>query len=639
MFEETRALGAFQTPYAVGAFYAPYAPPMAHGVCLLLFAALLVCGALPRAGLAQQPERYEGPLALAASPDGKTLYVACADARQVAWLDLPGGNVIRRVAMPAEPTGLVLTPNGARLIVTCAAPESTVAVLDAGSGDVLAAIPAGHTAIGPAIAPDGKRLYVCNRFSADVSVIDLSAGEEVARVAAVREPIAAAVTPDGRTVLVANHLPNKRTDKALAFDVTPIITVIDAQTLDTSAIELSHGANGVRGLCIAPDGRHAFVAHLLSNFEMVPFRVDMGWINVNVVSVIDMRQRKVVGTIGMDQNDLGAGNPHGITCTADGKTVCVSLAGTHQLCVIGREELVGDFAYRTMQPLMAAWPIYTSLGQSLWRRIDLPGKGPRGLAAVGSEIYVAEYFSDTVAAVDPREAGAASPRTIPLGPVPRLTQERRGELLFNDATICYQQWQSCASCHPDGRVDGLNWDLMNDGQGNPKNTRSMLLSHRTPPAMAEGVRMSAETAVRAGISHILFAERPEQEAADIDAYLKSLRPTPSPHLVHGRPSPAAERGRRLFEDERVACHRCHPEPLYTDLGMHDVGTRNRVDRVSRFDTPTLVEVWRTAPYLHDGRYTTIKQLLVEGRHGLRGGRFEALTEREIDELVEFVLSL
>ena len=69
--------------------------------------------------------------------------------------------------------------------------------------------------MGPAVSPDGKRLYVCNRFDNDVSVIDLAAGKELARVAAVREPIAAAVTPDGRTVLVANHLPNTRTDAAL----------------------------------------------------------------------------------------------------------------------------------------------------------------------------------------------------------------------------------------------------------------------------------------------------------------------------------------------------------------------------------------------------------------------------------------
>ena len=606
---------------------------------LLILRLAVSDGLVPVANAARETPRFLGPCALVASKDAATLYVACADAQQVAWVELPGGNVTRRIDVPAEPTGLALSPDAAKLIVTCAAPRSTVVVLDAASGDRLAAIPAGHTAMSPAISPDGKRLYVCNRFSGDVSVIDLAAGKAVARVAAVREPIAAAVTPDGRTVLVANHLPNARTDKTLSFDVTPVVTVIDTRTHETAAIELRHGANGLRGLCVSPDGKHALVTHLLANFEMTPFRVDTGWINTNVVSVIDVERRQVISTIGLDEYDMGTGNPYDVTWTADGESVCVSVAGTHELCVIDQSDLLGEFARQTMQPMMAVWPIYLSLGESLWRRVKLPGNGPRGLAGAGSKVYVAQYFSDTVAVVDLETASDVSIGTIALGPAPRLTPERRGQLLFHDATLCYQQWVSCASCHPDGRMDGLNWDLMNDGQGNFKNTKSMLLAHQTPPAMAEGVRESAEVAVRSGFEHILFADRPEEEAAAVDAYLRSLRPVPSPHLVDGRLSPAAERGRELFQSERVGCHTCHPAPLYTDRKMHNVGTRRPHERNERFDTPTLVEVWRTAPYLHDGRYKTMKELFVEGRHGLPRGRSDDLSEQEIDDLVEFVLSM
>jgi YVTN family beta-propeller protein len=603
---------------------------------LLLVASAVVTGTVRAANHAEPPGEYQGPCALAVSKDGRTLYVAGADARQVAWVELPSGKVIRRIAVPAEPTGLTLTPDGRKLIVTCAAPRSTVAVFAANSGERLAAIQAGHTAMSPVLSPDGKRLYVCNRFTGDVSVIDLAAGKQLARVRAVREPIAAAVTPDGQAVFVANHLPNTRTDDAFRGDVSPVVTVIDARTHETTAIELPHGATGLRGLCITPDGKHALVMHLLSNFQKIPFRVDMGWINVNVVSIIDTRQRKVVRTLGMDEQDSGAGNPWDVACTADGKWVCASAAGTHQVCVIERAVLLSDSA-RTMSPMIVAWPIYPSLGASLWRRINLSGKGPRGLAVAGSRVFVAQYFSDSVAVVDPLTAGDAPVGTIALGRSPQLTQERRGELLFNDATICFQQWQSCASCHPDGRMDGLGWDLMNDGVGNPKSTKSMLLSHQTPPAMAEGVRMTAEEAVRSGIRHILFSYRPEEEAAAIDAYLKSLRPVPSPHLVDGRLSAAAERGRKLFSSRRIDCSQCHPAPLYADLSSHNVGSRSPNERSERFDTPTLIEVWRTAPYLHDGRYTTVKELLLEGKHGLRRGQH--LSEQDLDDLVEFVLSL
>ena len=85
-------------------------------------------------------------------------------------------------------------------------------------------------------------------------------------------------------------------------------------------------------------------------------------------------------------------------------------------------ELLGQDAER-MAPMMGVWPIYTGLGTSLWRRIKLPGKGPRGLAVAGSTVYAAEYFSDTVAAVElpvaeeeETEAGsrrAALPRQLP----------------------------------------------------------------------------------------------------------------------------------------------------------------------------------------------------------------------------------
>ena len=594
---------------------------------------------IPAAHATGKTGQYLGPCALAVSKDAKTLYVACADARQIAWVDLSTGNVTKRICVPAEPTGLEITPDGTRLIVSSAAPKSTLAVFDAASGNLIKEIPVGHTAVSPVPSPDGKRVYVCNRFDDDVSVIDLRSGKELARVPVVRQPISAAVTPDGQTLLVANHLPNTRTDRAFSGDVVPVVSVIDTRTLETSAVELLHGANGLRGMCVSPDGKHAFVTHLLSNFEMSPFRVDTGWINVNVVSIIDIEERKRRSTIGLDYYDQGSGNPYDVTWTGDGESVCVSLAGPHELAVIGSDDLLGEFAHRTMQPMTAVWPIYISLGESLWRRTKLPGKGPRGLASAGSKVYVAQYFSDTVAVVDLEAPTKPSISTIALGPSPQLTQRRRGELLFNDATICYEHWLSCASCHPDGRVDGLNWDLLNDGQGNPKNTKSMLLSHRTPPCMAEGVRATAELAVRSGLSHILFADRPEEEAAAIDVYLKSLQPVPSPHLVDGQLTAAAQRGEQLFQGRRVGCHNCHPAPLYTDLKAHDVGTRSRHARVDRFDTPTLVEVWRTAPYLHDGRYTTIKELLVEGWHGLKRGPGHSLTDREIDELVEFVLSL
>jgi cytochrome c peroxidase len=217
---------------------------------------------------------------------------------------------------------------------------------------------------------------------------------------------------------------------------------------------------------------------------------------------------------------------------------------------------------------------------------------------------------------------------------------RLGERLFHDATISHRSWQSCASCHPDGRADALNWDLLNDGIGNPKNTKSLLWSHRTPPAMSHGVRGTAEKAVRSGLRNILFALRPEDEAAAIDEYLKALRPVPSPYLVGGKLSETARRGQRLFEDPKVGCATCHPGALFTDLKAHAVGTANRQDRLGqKFDTPTLVECWRTVPYLHDGSAVTFEEVLTTRNPKDEHGRTSHLTPIEIQDLGAYVRSL
>lgn len=226
-----------------------------------------------------------------------------------------------------------------------------------------------------------------------------------------------------------------------------------------------------------------------------------------------------------------------------------------------------------------------------------------------------------------------------LGPKPEETEVRRGEWLFSDALYCEEAWQSCITCHPEGRVDALSWDLMNDGVGNPKNTKSLLFSHETPPAMITGVREDAEAAVRAGVVHILFSTLPEEDCCAMDEYLKSLRPVPSPRLVHGELSESARRGKLLFESSRTKCAGCHPEPLFTDLSFHATGSQDFKEPRTKFDTPTLREVWRTAPYLSTGHWLTVREMLMEGKHANKDGKLDKLTPEELDDLIEYILSL
>ena len=169
----------------------------------------------------------------------------------------------------------------------------------------------------------------------------------------------------------------------------------------------------------------------------------------------------------------------------------------------------------------------------------------------------------------------------------------------------------------------------------------MLLAHQTPPSMITGVRAKAEVAVRAGIRFIQFAVRPEEDAKAIDAYLQSLTPVPSPFLVNGELSESAKLGKALF-DGKAGCSKCHSGKLFTDLEKYDVGTANTgaVDGVKEFDTPSLIEVWRTGPYLWDGRAVTVGELFTP-KYNPKDlhGKTAKLTPKEKDDLAEYVLSL
>lgn len=621
-------------------------------------------------GMWNQPcaaAEYLGPTTVAASPDGDVLYVLEADADRIDVVTTDSPEVARSIAVPEEPHDLTLGTGGQRLYVTAGVAQGVVAEIDTKSGETLRTFAAGHTPSGLALSPDGTTLYVCNRFNNDVSVIDVDSGETLARVDCIREPIKAAITPDGSTVFVSNHLPLDRGD---SYDVAAEITWIDTASRESGNIRLLNGTTSLRGLAVSPDGKYLFAVHVLARYQMPTTQLERGWMNTNAMTIIDVASREMVNTVLLDDVDLGAAIPHAVACSSDGKKVFVTTASTDELIVIDvpgmmeklaslpdDPEAVEDIEYDGSQSSFVTSDVPNDLSflVGLKERMSLTGtplyaytlpsgeepliKGARGLAVIGNRVFVPMYFSDVLAVVDLEKSPYQRLSHVALGPTPEWTLQRRGEVFFFDAALCFQHWQSCGSCHPDARTDGLNWDLLNDGLGTPKNNKSLLLAHETPPAMWEGVRADAEAGVRAGIRHIQFAVRPEEDAQAIDAYLKSLEPVPSPYLVDGQLSEAAQRGRELFFSEEIGCAKCHPEPLYTDMKMHNVGSQGKFDRSVEFDTPTLIEVWRTAPYMHDGHYLTIEELIHEGRHGEQGGNIDGLTEEQLHDLAEFVRSL
>jgi YVTN family beta-propeller protein len=588
-------------------------------------------------------EAYLSPFTLVADNEGKTLYVAEDTAKQIAVFDIAAGKVAKVISLPDQPGGLALAPDGSRLYVTAAVPNGRIHILNTKTGKVIDKLPAKHTPTAPVLSPDGKTLYVCNRFNDNVSLIDLVSKKESATIPVQREPVATAITQDGKLLFVANHLPAGAADGDYTSAVVSVLNTVTKKVIKT--IELPNGSTGLQGICLSPDGKHAYVTHILSRYQLPTTQLDRGWMNTNALSVIDVSKKQLLNTVLLDDVDLGAANPWGVACTDDGKYICVTHAGTHEVSVIDSIKLHNKLASvangeKVSDVSLSPDDVPNDLSflVGLQRRLRLTGNGPRGLAVIGTKVYAAEYFTDSLGIVDINPERMPRARSIALGPKKPLSKTRKGEMLFHDASLCFQHWQSCASCHPGGaRTDALNWDLLNDGIGNPKNTKNLLLAHKTPPSMSLGARPNGEAAVRAGIRHIQFAVRPEEDAVAIDEYLKSLEPVQSPYLVKGRLSRTAKRGERIFK--KAGCSSCHPSPLYTDLRKYNIGTGKGLDENQSFDTPTLIEAWRTGPYLYDGRAKTIKEVLTKHNSGDKHGKTSALTNKEINSLVEFVLSL
>lgn len=112
---------------------------------------------------------------------------------------------------------------------------------------------------------------------------------------------------------------------------------------------------------------------------------------------------------------------------------------------------------------------------------------------------------------------------------------------------------------------------------------------------------------------------------------------PSPHLQNGALSAAARRGEGVFK--KAGCAECHPPPLFTNLQSYDVGTGVNHDAGKPLDTPTLCELWRTAPYLDDGRAATVRGVLTTHNPADRHGATSKLSEQELSDLEAYLLSL
>lgn len=207
---------------------------------------------------------------------------------------------------------------------------------------------------------------------------------------------------------------------------------------------------------------------------------------------------------------------------------------------------------------------------------------------------------------------------------PRPTDVIEGEALFYSAKpgVVGGGGVSCATCHNEGRDDGVTWPLI----AGPTQTPSLagIVSETTPvtwsdavPTVADEALATASLRMGGGVSNV--------QAGQIQAFVDWTRP-----VVRSQ-TEAAERGRLIFERPDVGCTACHNGDRLTDGLQHTF--RGRL-----VATPSLNGVGATAPYLRDGSaldlYDAVEQSLNGGM-----GNTATLAPDEIDDLVAYLREL
>jgi cytochrome c peroxidase len=249
---------------------------------------------------------------------------------------------------------------------------------------------------------------------------------------------------------------------------------------------------------------------------------------------------------------------------------------------------------------------------------------------------------------------APLPKSVPAPKENPTTPEKvaLGKLLFFDPRLSGNNKMSCATCHAPEKALG---DGLSQGKGAAGNT----LNRNTPSLLNVGFNSSffwdgREKSLEAqALLPVQAVEEMNQNLAELEkelnavpAYVEQFRtvfgtkvtrdgiakalasfertlvtgPSPYDRYLRGEKnalSPEAKRGMELFFGN-AGCARCHQGPLLSDGKFYRLGftqdkgrglVTGKTEDHYKFRTPSLRNVARTGPYLHDGSHKTLDDVL------------------------------
>lgn len=588
--------------------------------------------------------KYKSPVNLALRPASPELYVACEGSDSVIVIDIDKRRKVAEISVGRQPHDIAFSPDG-RLAWVTNRMDDTISEIDTTSRQVLRTAPVGDEPHG--ILPDrgAHRLYVLNTAEQSISVLPVDTLVEETRLAASRYPWSLDLSPDGKLMAITNSLP--RFGEFRTPSVSELTVVDTEQARVTARLEVP-GANLMMGVAWHPSGEYA-VFTLERTKNLVPMtRIVQGWTITNGLGIAWRDGR--VDQVLLDFPDLYFPDPTDVSVTPDGQYALVTSATSDRVAVVNLERLVG--ALGSASEYERAEVIPNHLGRPTeWVTTQIEtGISPRGVVFTpdGQTAFVANCLDDTLSVIDTRSWKAVE--TIDLDGPKEVSTARWGERLFHSASRTVRRQFSCHTCHPDGHVDGITYDIEPDGVGiTPVDNRSLRSVLDTAPFKWEGTNPSLRRQCGARLAAFFTRLQPytKEELEALEYYIATIPRPPNRYRALGAPlTPAQRRGKAVFErrytkDGRLIpannrCNTCHPPPLLTNRQPVDVGTKMLYDHTAEFDPPHLNNIYDSAPYLHNGIAPTLEEIwTVYNPHDTHGVTND-LTKDELNDLMEYL---
>jgi DNA-binding beta-propeller fold protein YncE len=564
------------------------------------------------------------PVDLVLAPDESWLVTANQTSSTISLVRVSDGMVLDEQQVAERPEVIVLAPDGRTILVSCSH-GGVIERFLVGEGSLRRETPieTGCHPHGIALRKDGRTAYVALCAADEIGVVDLEASRIVARIPVGRWPRYLALSPDERRLAVGTS-----GDRG--------ITVVDTEQQQSLFTQAFMGLN-IGHLQASRDNQFVYFPWMVYRHNPVtPRNIQLGWVLASRVARVRLDELVRREALSLDPAGKAVADPFGLALTSDESRMVVSASGTKELLDLRLTDMpLQDFGGTDhLPPALRDDP-------ERFDRIPLGGR-PMGirLAADDNTVYVANYLRNSVQVVSLSAKGVI--HEIPLGSAAEPSLARAGEAIFYDATRSLDQWYSCHSCHYNGGINSERMDTDNDGSRFTFKT-VLPLYHltETGPWTWHGWQEDLGDAMRKSITSTMQGpEPPEEDVAALLAFFANLSAPPNPFLAEsgGRLSPAAERGQAIFAGH-AGCIQCHHGPHFTDGQLHDVGLGTSEDRYPKFNTPTLIGVYKKTHLLHDGRARTLDELL-EGPHDpARVAGERSLTDQERQDLIEYLKTL